>query len=110
MLGALVILGGVVAACATVRARAMRQYADAQRLLEATHFADRTLSGLLSDSRTLHAGMSGGLEEWTWRLLPAENVEVSDVGLSALRLEVRRDGREVPVLTMSVFTERSGTP
>jgi hypothetical protein len=87
----LALLSTLLVAVLTTKARVTRQWANAQRRLDATAAADRLLATWWQDVERFPRQSSGrvaGDGQLRWRTRPVRNDSVESLGASVVRLEV----------------------
>jgi len=106
VLAGLVVLGTLLASMAVARGRFMRQWADADRRLQAVHGADALLARwLASPASHVPAPSSGALDGapgFTWRTTVMRDRGATSLGAFIVRLDVfdADVSRQKPVLSV----------
>lgn len=98
MVAGLALLSTLLVAVLTTKARVTRQWADAQRRLDAAAAADRLLATWWQDVERFPRNSSGrvaGDGRMVWRTRQVRNDAVESLGASVVRLEVSDESRGV---------------
>ena len=104
MVAGLALLSTLLVAVLTTKARVTRQWADAQRRLDATAAADRLLATWWQDVERFPRQSSGrvpGDPRLMWRTRTVRNGPVDALGASVVRLEVT-DERDAVLASVEV--------
>jgi type II secretory pathway pseudopilin PulG len=93
VLAGLVVLGTLLAAVTVARGRFLRQWAEADRRLQATRAVDALLSEWLSGSTQAvpvnsRGPLVGGAVNQIWRTRPMRDPAAAELGAVVVRLEV----------------------
>ena len=100
----LALLSTLLVAVLTTKARVTRQWADAQRRLDAAAAADRLLATWWQDVERFPRQSSGRVSDdspLTWRTRTVRNGPIDALGASVVRLEVT-DDRDAVLATVEV--------
>ncbi len=107
ILAGLVVLGVLISTVMVARSRSMRQWADADRKLEAARAVDRMVAGWIGSAEgpdkipVPSIGTLQGVEGVTWETRWIADPAARTVGAGIVRLEVFQDRR--PILTLELL-------